>query len=723
MKNHSDRQNIVSTEENTASVISWIDTVVAGLFALTLFLPGEQTERSGIFHLPCILWLLTALVWIVLPLLKKGCLPGIRFSRIDFFVYGFFTVSCISVVWNILPGYGGAPRYGLNMLSVWLGLAAAWFLFRQTLHNQKTVTTIFSIIIAVMFSEALLGLHQQFIGIPAMLRQFEADPEKTVAQIDSSIKLNTPDWDRLVARLKTAKPMGTYPMTNSLGGLLGGWFIFLAGFLVFFFPQTFRRRLCAVTITGVIFICFILTQCRSGIVAVGVGIILLAFILIHRRWRTKLLFVGLAVAVLFIIAIFVSSGKSLIDGASRSLGFRIEYWRASLGMVRDYPVFGCGSGNFKQTYTQYKLPQASEEVSDPHNFVIEIAAVSGLPALLLFTVPFGFLLYNGFRTISVPLRDKNSSSQSEFFLFCGGLFGCWLAFFLSFNSEAGMDFLAPVFAAVAFPVIAFVFFKRSDNIIPSSLISITLIVFFVHLSAAGGISVTSTAIGIWFSAAILANRLNNTEIEHRFLRTGIAVFLITAIIFVQQMSYQPVLRAGSFLLQAEEEREELRRITLLRQAVQADSYSSAIREHLAMELFRLWQIFPNDVTRKSETLEIQRQAIRLMPRSAMLHFVFAERLNLMYEKTGDTALAETTLKYYRNAVLLYPNTAKFRVPYALFLWKTSENSEEKRQEALRQRDLAVQLDDLMPHADQKLTPEQRLLLLNLPAGVWDTSEN
>jgi hypothetical protein len=191
------------------------------------------------------------------------------------------------------------------------------------------------------------------------------------------------------------------------------------------------------------------------------------------------------------------------------------------------------------------------------------------------------------------------------------------------------------------------------------------------------------------------------------------IFLLIAIIFVHQMSYEPVLRAGSFLIQAEAETDELRRIALLRQAAQADRWSSVIRERLSMELFRLWMVFPNDGTRKAEPLEIQRQAVRLMPRSATLHFIFAERLNLMYEKTGDMELLEAALNYYYNAILLYPNAAKFRAPYTLFLWKTAGNSDEKRKEALRQRDLTIQLDDLMPHTDQKLTPKQRLLLLNL----------
>ncbi len=50
-------------------------------------------------------------------------------------------------------------------------------------------------------------------------------------------------------------------------------------------------------------------------------------------------------------------------------------------MIRDHPWLGCGPGNFQDVYTAYKLPTASEEVRDPHDFLLEIAATAGLPAL------------------------------------------------------------------------------------------------------------------------------------------------------------------------------------------------------------------------------------------------------------------------------------------------------------------------------------------------------
>ena len=51
-------------------------------------------------------------------------------------------------------------------------------------------------------------------------------------------------------------------------------------------------------------------------------------------------------------------------------------------MIAERPWIGCGPGNFQDTYTAYKLPAASEEVTDPHNFLLEVWATAGMPAML-----------------------------------------------------------------------------------------------------------------------------------------------------------------------------------------------------------------------------------------------------------------------------------------------------------------------------------------------------
>src|SRR5262249_51696480 len=48
-----------------------------------------------------------------------------------------------------------------------------------------------------------------------------------------------------------------------------------------------------------------------------------------------------------------------------------------------YPIFGCGPGNFQEAYTAFKLPEASETPADPHNFLLEMWATAGTPAVVL----------------------------------------------------------------------------------------------------------------------------------------------------------------------------------------------------------------------------------------------------------------------------------------------------------------------------------------------------
>ena len=714
----------------------WFHAAFGCLLGLTVFLSGEQVERSGVFHLPCLLWLLAATVWVGKPLLYgNGNERKLRFSRLDAFVCGFFLLVGASIAWNLLPGHGGGPRPSLNLLAVWLALAAAWFLFRQILTDRKLAKAALAVVLAVVLAEAAMGLYQQFIDIPAMLRQFEANPEDTITQVDPSIVPDTPEWDRLVSRLKTTGPMGTYPMTNTLGGFLGSWLIFLLGMIGYRFSvkaedgpkhSSFQNAV-LLFVTGVVLLCFVLTKCRSAYVGVALGLVLLGIELFRRRFSRgaakRLIVAGLAALVVLAGVGLFSSGKNVLDGAKRSLGFRLEYWDASLGMIRDYPLFGCGSGNFKQTYTKYKLPGTSEEIADPHNFVVEIAAVCGLPALVLILIPFGLLLWRGWNDGTDETESDDVMPPAGRWLFWGGLIGCGLGFAVSFNGEAPMDLWMPLFAVVSFVVLGTAFFspKRNELFsgeIPSSLLAITLIVLSVHLLAAGGISTTNTAINFWLLMALIANRQLQSElVPGKTLRVVLAFGLISAMTFIYLLGMRPVLAAKTLSLQAaSENRDFVRKLDLTRRASVVDPLSAACRETLATEFFRHWFAVPEDDKLKAETLRIQDEAVRLLPRSAGFRFVFAERLAFLYEKTGDPELRNRALELYREAIERYPNHAKYRAPYALYLNAVAGEDAEKRREAQYQRDEAIRLDDLMTHTDQKLPEEVRNRLLD--TNLW-----
>ena len=70
------------------------------------------------------------------------------------------------------------------------------------------------------------------------------------------------------------------------------------------------------------------------------------------------------------------------EGASSGLE-RIEFWKASLAIIRDNPFFGAGPGTFKFVYPQYQKTFGAL-TDHPHNVFLKIGAENGVIAVGLF---------------------------------------------------------------------------------------------------------------------------------------------------------------------------------------------------------------------------------------------------------------------------------------------------------------------------------------------------
>src|SRR5262249_47471001 len=82
-------------------------------------------------------------------------------------------------------------------------------------------------------------------------------------------------------------------------------------------------------------------------------------------------------------------------------------------MLRETPrnwLAGVGPGNFRQHYLQFKLPQSSEEIADPHNLVLDVWANGGLLALAGLVG----ICWAGLRTLwqrgDSPVQQSNGAS-------------------------------------------------------------------------------------------------------------------------------------------------------------------------------------------------------------------------------------------------------------------------------------------------------------------------
>lgn len=78
---------------------------------------------------------------------------------------------------------------------------------------------------------------------------------------------------------------------------------------------------------------------------------------------------------------------------------RLRIWKNTMPILKKYPLFGCGTDNFKLAFYQYKYPVVT---IDAHNVYLNYAANNGIPASLIFIFALLYILYESIKT-----KDKN----------------------------------------------------------------------------------------------------------------------------------------------------------------------------------------------------------------------------------------------------------------------------------------------------------------------------
>jgi O-antigen ligase len=83
-------------------------------------------------------------------------------------------------------------------------------------------------------------------------------------------------------------------------------------------------------------------------------------------------------AVALAVAAVVGHGMFHHSLPGTSLAFRWNYWVGGMRMFAQHPLLGVGQDNFGLHYLSVRLPQASEEVKDPHNFFVKFLTELGV---------------------------------------------------------------------------------------------------------------------------------------------------------------------------------------------------------------------------------------------------------------------------------------------------------------------------------------------------------
>lgn len=388
-------------------------------------------------------------------------------------------------------------------------------------------------------------------------------------------------------------------------------------------------------------------------------------------------------------------------------------------MIADYPWFGCGPGNFKQYYTAYKLPEASETVADPHNFLLELWATSGSLALLAFLAVLGCFVMAIVRAGDIRLAAADSDQPelgSVRAVYWGAVAGGPLGLGCGLIVQHVPDMA--VFL-VGFPVAAMIVASWHWWVVEGKLeivpLVAALLVLVVNLLVAGGISFAGVSLTLWVLLAIVLNQLPASAKPRPCSKPIAGVVALGAACLVGGFwysTYNPVLHVSGSLLDARTQL-KLGRVPdaekRFQQAAQADSYSFEPWQDLARLRQQIWLTQPN---RWGE--DAFREAIReLLARHPQSEGIQRECGHLFldaFRRTGDRRYLEEALQHYQAACDRYPN---YNLGQAQLAWTLHLLGDGRAKDVARQ---ALHLDELNPHLERRLSVRNVYDHLVVPEG-------
>ncbi len=703
-----------------------------GLTALcvaTPILPSETVLFGGSTLVLMLVWWLLLLAWTLTGVVRGRLelkLGPATWALLAFLAW--HSTSALVMAWH------GHPRATFNMLWQWLSLGTAFFLARQLIVTAAERRAVVAVMVALAVSFSVVGYYQYFRELPATRALYQKDPEKVLREAGVDAPPGTPQRKLFEDRLNSTEPIATFALTNSLAGFLSPWLIVVLGILLTNWNMTGDARwtriagiVAAVLILG----CWMLTKSRTAWLATLGGIVLLVVYGRRAGWRPDwriVAGVGAAAVVLPFLGVVVGGLDWLVVlESSKSFLYRVQYWRSTAQMIGDFPWFGCGPGNFQQYYTAYKLPEASETIAEPHNFLLEVWATAGTPALALLLGIFIGVVWQVWRAEGKSTSDLSQGAGDESRLndlsehgsvravYWGALMGGLVGYVLCGFMEG--YFPSPGLVVLGFPAAAGVLVRIHrwvcEGRLLCAVLATAIVVMLVNFLAAGGIGFAGVALSLWLLAALLLNqaeadRQSPPEVWNRTLRRwpAIGITVAVGVLFVcfHQTAYSPITEAQTLLTDGNTRRmlgQPLPALTAFRRAADADPFSPEPWERAGELANEIW-VQSGEHSFEELFRVAVRENLARNSRSSNAHMLVGHQWLAAYRRFGKRDYLDQAVGYYGIAVKLYPN---YNLGRAQLAWALHLAGEDKR--AKVEADEALRLDSLNPHQEQKLA-RQRL---------------
>ena len=735
---------------------------LAALATAAFVTPPEGSIRNGDF-LPTVLLLL--LFCLFLPLGRLVVKTDTSASeptkerprKIVFFpdlALVFFLLFATASYLRVVITKCGDIRFSTNAYWTFVTPPLFYFILRSASRrfSSRAFQAFFALIVSCAVAESAYSLYSYAVVNPAIRAQYLANPEQTLK--DAGLYFASDSQERLLFEkrlLESSEPTGTYGLANTLAGLVAPSFVIaLLGFV--WFSRLCRNsdsktvpsrssRIAAslwILIAFTLLLTIILTKSRAAVLATFSGLLLYGLYQVcaairrksNPRKAVRLLAAIFALSVLiFTASVFAGIvDKEVFTEAGKSLGYRLDYWRATSEMIHDYPGLGIGPGEFQSVYARYILPTASEFIADPHNFAFEIAALFGVPALaslLLFLL--GIFIVGGraivkrFKDTSLsdlPLQEKIMKPDDRPYrdVCVGFFFGLTISFFTSFLLSAPIQLS---FYIVAIPPALLVFYvaprltqENGSSHRTPIVAGVALLIVLVNLLAAGGIGYPCVSTLIFILSAIVVESsdsgIRKGAVDWKPLRF-VAPTLVLSLCVITAAFYTTAFkpRNQSFLFNL-----DATNFSGVTNPKDVDPYSIDVARLFYGRAAQEYFAYPTEANH--ENWQVARDRVKTTsPNSSAARESCADwDWRLFTENRSRREFGDSALDFYRESVERSPTDVGKRAKLARALVELG-----RRDEAVQEAKRALESDRVNPHLDRKLIDEDRRFLTTLVAGL------
>jgi O-antigen ligase len=231
---------------------------------------------------------------------------------------------------------------------------------------------------------------------------------------------------------RTSFARGTYVNQNHFAGLLELALPFAAVYPITVLAARRRHRFrpelsaLAIAVAVLILIAIIFSMSRMGFAASFSSLFMMGMLVMRGQASSRKRFIapGL-VAVSLIVGFFYLAPDSLIGrfgealgGSEITPGERIQMWRDTWQLAKNYPLAGCGLGAFESAFLRYKAVAPQFAVDFAHNDYLQLFVELGVVGFALVAA---FMAALFFRTIVTAL-DRVDSQDRYLGIACFGSF-------------------------------------------------------------------------------------------------------------------------------------------------------------------------------------------------------------------------------------------------------------------------------------------------------------